>query len=80
MDTTREVEKFSQTDLDSLRNELLHSGLDSWQAAELISSFLIGKGYGVSNYEARHAASRIESVGCSLSCVQEELEKLALVM
>ena len=80
MNVTREVEKFSATDLGSLRSELLQSGLDSWQAAELISSFLVGRGYGVSSHEARSAATRIESVGCSLSCVQEELEKLALVM
>ena len=80
MNVTREIEKFSQADLDALRTDLLQSGLDSWQAAELISSFLAGRGYGVSNHEARNAATRIESVGCSLTCVQEELEKLALVM
>lgn len=75
-----DIEKFTPADLSSLREELLQSGLDSWQAAELIGSFLSGRGYGVSNHDARHAASRIESVGCSLQCMQEELEKLALVM
>ena len=80
MNVTREIEKFSQADLDALRTDLLQSGLDSWQAAELISCFLAGRGYGVSNHEARSAATRIESVGCSLLSVQEELEKLALVM
>jgi hypothetical protein len=74
------VEKFTATDLSSLRAELMQSGLDSWQAAELIGSFLSGRGYGVSNDDARSAATRIESVGCSLKCMQEELEKLALVM
>ena len=74
------VEKFALTDLTSLREELLQSGLDSWQAAELIGAFLMGRGYGVSNHAARTAATRIESVGCSLQCMQEELEKLALVM
>ena len=74
------VEKFALTDLTSLREELLQSGLDSWQAAELIGAFLSGRGYGVSNHAARTAATRIESVGCSLKCMQEELEKLALVM
>ena len=76
----RTVERFTLTDLSSLREELLQSGLDSWQAAELISSFLNVRGYGVSNHAARSAASRIESVRCSLQCMQEELEKLALVM
>ena len=74
------VEKFTVTDLCSLREELMQSGLDSWQAAELISAFLNARGYGVSNHAARGAASRIESVGCSLKCMQEELEKLAFVM
>lgn len=74
------VEKFSHADLSSLREELMQSGLDHWQAAELIGSFLSVRGYGVSSTAARGAASRIESVGCSLKCMQEELEKLALVM
>ena len=71
--TTGTIEKFTATDLSSLREELMQSGLDSWQAAELISSFLSVRGYGVSNYAARGAASRIESYRCSLQCMQEEL-------
>jgi hypothetical protein len=74
------IEKFTPTDLSSLREELTQSGLDSWQAAELISSFLTVRGYGVSNHAARGAATRIEAVRCSLKSMQEELEKLALVM
>jgi len=77
---TSAMEKFTTADLSSLREELLHSGLDSWQAAELISSFLSVRGYGVSHHAARGAVCRIESVGCSLKCMQEELDKLALVM
>jgi hypothetical protein len=73
-------EKFPVADLSGLREELMQSGLDSWQAADLISSFLSGRGYGVCSAEARSAASRIESVGCSIQCMQEEFEKLALVM
>ena len=74
------IEKFTTTDLSSLCEELTQSGLDSWQAAELISSFLTIRGYGVSNYAARGAAARIESVRRNLKSMQEELEKLALVM
>ncbi|HEV2645455.1 MAG TPA: hypothetical protein VGU46_03730 [Acidobacteriaceae bacterium] len=74
------IERFTATDLSSLREELTQSGLDSWQAGELISSFLTIRGYGVSSHAARGAAARIESVRCSLTCMQEELEKLALVM
>ena len=77
---SREIEKFTTADLSSLREELTQSGLDSRQAAELISAFLIVRGYGVSSYEACGAASRIESFGCSLKSIQEELEKVALVM
>ncbi len=82
MTTTKknEIEKFAEADLSGLRDDLLKSGLDSWQAADLISSFLAGRGYGVSNHAARKAASRLESHGCSLKCIQEELEKLAMVM
>jgi hypothetical protein len=74
------VEKFTATDLRSLREELAQSGLDCWQAGELISAFLNSRGYGVANNAARGAAVRIESVGCSLTAMQEELEKLAFVM
>jgi hypothetical protein len=42
--------------------------------------FLTVRGYGVSSHAACGAASRIESVGCSLQSMQEELEKVALVM
>jgi len=80
MTNAKKIEKFTEADLAGLRDDLLKSGIDSWQAADLISSFLSGRGYGVSNHAARKAASRIESIGCSLKCLQEELEKLALVM
>ncbi len=71
---------FTVTDLETLRNELLQSGLDSWQAGELVSSFLAVRGYGVSTGEARRVATRIESESCSLECMRQELGRLALVM
>ena len=74
------IEKFTTNDLSSLREELAQSGLDSWQAAELISSFLNVRGYGVSPHAARGAAAHFESIRFSLPLMQEELEKLALVM
>jgi hypothetical protein len=74
-----QIEQFPASDLNGLREELRKSSLDSWQSADLISSFLSGRGYGVSTDAARIAASRIESVS-SLQSMQEELEKLALVM
>ncbi|HEY0306540.1 MAG TPA: hypothetical protein VGB94_00115 [Acidobacteriaceae bacterium] len=75
-----QVEKFSTMDLSTLRSELLQSGLDSWQAADMLSTFLAGRGYGVSSHDARHAASRLEQAGCPVEHIQQELEQLALVM
>ena len=82
MDTMREgaVEKFATSDLSGLREELKQAGLDSWQAAELLSSFLALRGYGVSNQAARGVVTKIEGPGCTLEHMQRELEKLALVM
>jgi hypothetical protein len=74
------VEKFPTSDLSTLKDELMQSGLDSWHAAELISSFLIARGYGVCNDAARDAATTFEVSGCSLQNMQEQLEKLAFVM
>jgi hypothetical protein len=75
-----QVEKFSTTDLNALRSDLLQSGLDSWQAADLLSNFLAGRGYGVSTHDARHAAFRLESTGCPVEDIQQELEQIALIM
>jgi len=71
---------FAPTDLESLRSDLMQAGLDSWQAGELISSFLAARGYGVSAGDARSIATRIESASCSLEWMRHELGKLALMM
>ena len=55
MPQTTKIEKFSARELLNLRNELLQSGIDSWQAAEVLSGFLTGRGYGVSAPAARNA-------------------------
>ena len=74
------VERFTPTDLMMLRSELLRSGVDSFQAAEIVASFLSGRGYGVSSQEARSAAERIEVPGCTPEHIQLELERVARVM
>jgi hypothetical protein len=74
------VERFSEADLNGLREELLRTHLDSWQVGDVISNYLTMRGYGVSNPEARAMVQRIERTGYSLKSMQEELEKLALVM
>jgi hypothetical protein len=80
MTTDFQFERFSAAELSTLRDELTQSGVDSWQAAELISSFLSGRGYGVSNHAARQAASQLDFCRPSLQSIQEELEKVAFVM
>ncbi len=73
------IEKFPPDQLQMLRTELMHSGLDSFQAGELLTAFLAQHGYGVSRTEARDAATRIESVNFSLPILQEELERIAFI-
>ncbi len=73
-------EKFSADDLRFLRTGLQHTGLDSFQVAQLITGFLAQRGYGVSTADAHAAVASIEAAGCTLPCLQEQLEKLALVM
>jgi len=74
-------ERFTVTELMALRNDLLQSGMiDSRDAAELLQVFLMGRGYGVSPKAALDAALRVEGAGCSMPILQQELERLALVM
>ena len=75
-----EPEIFTAVDLSTLRDELRGSGLDSFQAAELIGAFLTQRGYGVSKQDARIAAARIELPGCDLATMRQELHLIALMM
>jgi hypothetical protein len=74
------IEKFTPSDLLTLRSELLQSGVDSFQAAEIVANFLSGRGYGVSSHEARGVVSRIELPGTTSDLIQAELERVARVM
>ena len=74
-------ERFTVTELNALRSDLLQGGLiDSREAAELLQVFLMGRGYGVSPQAAVDAAGRVEMSGCSIPVLQHELENLAMVM
>jgi hypothetical protein len=74
-------ERFTATELAALRSDLLQGGMiDSYEAAELLQVFLMGRGYGVSQKAARDAAGRVEMAGCALPVLQLELENLAMVM
>jgi hypothetical protein len=74
------IERFTHSDLMMLRNELLQSGVDSFQAAQIVANFLSGRGYGISSHEARAAATTIEGAGCTAEHIQAELERVARVM
>ena len=74
-------DRFTMTELAALRNDLLQGGMiDSYEAAELLQVFLMGRGYGVSPKAALDAAGRVEMAGCALPVLQFELENLAMVM
>ena len=79
-DITHGVEKFSAQDLITLRSELLQSGADSFQAAEIVANFLTGRGYGCSSHEARDVVFNIETPGVTAEHIQAELERVARVM
>lgn len=79
-DNSLTAEKFTPSDLMGLRTDLMQCGLDSFQAAEILTSFLSGRGYGISSQEARHVASKIEGKGCKPEHIQRELERVARVM
>jgi pyrroline-5-carboxylate reductase len=80
MPVVRDIEKFPTLELQELRDGLLQQGLDSWQAADLISSFLAGRGYGVSRQSARDALLRADVISHSIDGIQAELERIAMVM
>jgi hypothetical protein len=74
-------ERFTVTELTALRSDLMQGGMiDSYEAAELLQVFLMGRGYGVSPKAALDAAGRVEMAGCALPVLRTELENLALVM
>jgi hypothetical protein len=78
---TNDKDRFTATELAALRSDLLQGGMiDSWEAAELLQVFLMGRGYGVSPKAALDAAGRVEMAGCALPVLQHELENLAMVM
>ncbi len=74
------IEKFPATELAGLREDLLQSGLDSRQVAELIRGFLTERGYGISFDDAHSAACDVEVLFGSLQRMQETLERVAVLM
>ncbi|HEV3038761.1 MAG TPA: hypothetical protein VHA33_13375 [Candidatus Angelobacter sp.] len=72
--------KFSSIEVATLRVDLLHSDLDSFQAAQVIKSFIAEKGYGISNDRALDAARNFDILGRDVELFHKELEASALVM
>lgn len=73
-------EKFSTDEVAILRNDLLHSGLDCFQAAETIKTFVAKRGYGISGDVARNMANQLEDLAHNVNAFHQRLETLALVM
>jgi hypothetical protein len=80
MASTSRIEKFPMAELAGLRTELLQASMDSWQAAELVTTFLSGRGYGADPGMVREAVLRLEANACKPECMQSELERVAYVM
>jgi hypothetical protein len=74
------VEKFSQSELTSLRLELNKESFDSWEAADIVCDFLTGRGYGVSTEHVRDVLTRVNGGARNFRQIQEELEKVVFVM
>jgi hypothetical protein len=83
MAESTQIEKFSMSELSRLRAELMQSGIDSWQAADVVSTFLIDRGYGVDTFAVRNVVTRLEPFRGSLDAMdtmQAVLETVAYVM
>lgn len=80
MNGAKRVEKFDSEALGSLREVLTQFDLDSFQASELLSAFLNGRGYGADARLVQDAVLRMEGGQCDADCMQAQLERVALVM
>jgi hypothetical protein len=77
LDDRTYVEKFTAVDLLQLRGDLMQAGIDSFQAADMVTNFLSGRGYGVAPEEARGVVSLIDCHGCTADRIQAALEGVA---
>jgi len=73
-------EKFSITEVATLRRDLVCSGLDSFQIAEAIKMFVGCHGYSISREFALDTAAWIERPDCSIERLRNELEISAWAM
>lgn len=80
MSEAAQIEKFTPTDLADLQVRLMQLRSDSWQAAELVSSFLADRGYGVDTQAIRTAVTELAVLRSSRDRMQSLLEAMAHVM
>ncbi len=74
------IEKFTPDELTTLRVDLLKSRTDAWQAAEMVSKFLAGRGYGVDTDAVRDVLPALAFLRGSHESMQSVLETVAYVM
>ena len=74
------IERFTPSELAKLRTEMMKCKMDSWQAADMVSAFLMGRGYGVNANAMRTAVQELVMVGGSHEAMQAALESFAFVM
>jgi hypothetical protein len=72
---TPKYERFPIAEVSGLREELMQSGLDSWQAAALVKAYLDVRGYAGSFEEM--VAARFQAITTSNQLI-EKLEKCAI--
>ncbi len=72
--------KFSSLEVASLRRDLLHGDLDSFECAQVIKMFITEHGYGISPDRALDAAKNFDTLGRDMELFHRELEASALVM
>ena len=72
--------KFSSVEVATLKRDLLHGELDSFEAAQVIKMFVAEHGYGISPDRAWDAAMSFDSSGRDMELFHRELEASVLVM
>jgi len=80
MGEATKIEKFTPRELSALKAKLMTLRTDSWQAAEFVSDFLAGRGYGVDCDAMRTAVPELAVLRSSHDSMQSMLETVAYVM
>ncbi len=78
--TNKCAERFSPAELLGLQCDLQQIDVDSWQASEMLAAFLNGRGYGVDTVLVQESLLRLELSNCDVDSMQDELQRVALVM